>query len=61
MTDSKYILVRWPDIQDFMNHPEYPNSCYYDPQKEVWFVPERWESDNLGLGGDIGDLEDALG
>ena len=53
--------VEWPEIQDYMNNPDYPEDCYYDSEKGVWFIPKDWEPENLGLGGDIGDLEDALG
>jgi len=57
----KYIALDWPEIQDYMNNPDYPDKCYFDPDKNVWFIPEDWEPDNLELGGDIGDLDDALG
>ena len=53
--------VEWPEIQDYMNNPGYPEDCYYDSDKDVWFIPKDWEPDNLGLGGEIGDLDDALG
>ena len=43
MIDSKYILVRWPDIQDYMDRLDYPEKCYFDPEKDVWFIPESWE------------------
>lgn len=51
----RYILVEWPDIQDYMDNPDYPEKCYFDPNKNVWFVPETW--DDLKLGGDIGNLD----
>ena len=57
----KYVKVEWPEIQDYMDNSDYPEECYFDPKKNVWFIPENWESDDLGLGGDIGDLEDAMG
>ena len=68
----KYIKVEWPEIQDYMDNPEYPEECYFDPQKNCWFVPEVWIEDEWLLQreenefemyncGDIGDLEDALG
>ena len=75
----KYIKVEWPEIQDYMDNLEYPEECYFDPKKNVWFIPENWEPDYLELkeikenvfkslmddyselGGDIGDLEDAMG
>lgn len=57
----KYIKLDWPEIQDYMHHPDYQEECFYDAFRNVWFIPENWEPENLGLGGDIGDLEDALG
>ena len=68
----KYIKVEWPEIQDYMNNPEYDEECYFDPLKNCWFVPESWslwleEKTNWEeyvdefSGGDIGDLEDAMG
>ena len=39
---KKYVLVTWPDIQEYMERPSYPEECYFDPQKDVWFVPEEW-------------------
>lgn len=57
----KYIKVEWPEIQDYMDNPDYDKDCYFDSNKNVWFIPDIWEPDYLGLGGDIGDLEDALG
>lgn len=66
----KYIKVEWPEIQDYMDNPNYPEECYFDPEKNIWFVPEDWESNcresyyddtEEYKGGDIGDLEDALG
>ena len=38
----RYILVEWPDIQDYMDNPDYPEKCYFDPNKNVWFIPETW-------------------
>lgn len=57
----KYILIGWPEIQDYINNPNYPDDCYFDPIENVWFIPEDWEPDDLGLSGEIGDLEDAMG
>ena len=57
----KYIKVDWPEIQDYMNHPDYNKEVSYDPRRNCWFIPDTWEPDDLGLGGDIGDLEDAMG
>ena len=53
----KYIKVEWPEIQDYMDNPNYPEECYFDPIKNCWFVPEDWEPCDSNLGGDIGDLE----
>lgn len=41
----KYIKVEWPEIQDYMNYPNYPEECFFDPQKNVWFIPELWETE----------------
>ena len=57
----KYIKVEWPEIQDYMDKKDYNENVYYDPRRNCWFIPNTWEPDNLGLGGDIGDLEDAMG
>lgn len=57
----KYIKVEWPEIQDYMNNKGYPDEVGFDPIQNVWYIPEHWEPDNLELGGDIGDLEDAMG
>lgn len=43
--DIKYILIQWPEIQDFMEHPRY-NECYSalslneNDINSYWFVPE---------------------
>lgn len=42
----KYVLVKWPKIQRYMNNPNYSEDCYYDPQRDVWFIPEDWEEDS---------------
>lgn len=75
----KYIKLDWPEIQDYMHHPDYQEECFFDASKNAWFIPEDWNPDYLELkeikenvfkslmddyselGGDIGDLEDALG
>ena len=60
----KYIKVDWPEIKDYMDNPDFL-TCYFDPEKNVWFIPEWWETEkeleDEFSGGDIGDLEDALG
>ena len=45
----KYIRVEWPEIQDYMDNPNYSEECYFDPQKNCWFIPEKWDSDYLEL------------
>ena len=71
----KYIVIEWPEIQDYMERPDYPEECYIDPVKNVWLIPETWIDPYAGLsdeelkeefeeqwyGCDIGDLDDALG
>lgn len=41
----KYVKVEWPDIQDYMDNPEYPEECYFDPEKNAWFIPDWWETE----------------
>lgn len=57
----RYLKVEWPEIQEYMDHPDYPKECYFDPNKNVWFIPEDWETEYEFFGAEIGDLEDALG
>jgi hypothetical protein len=61
----KYIKVEWPEIQDYMDNPEYPEECFFDPKKNVWFIPEWWEAEkeleDEFSGGGMRDLEDAIG
>lgn len=45
----KYIKLEWPEIQDYMDNLDYPEECYYDSFKNVWFIPEDWDSDYLKL------------
>lgn len=40
-----YIKIEWPEIQQYMSHPKYPEDCYFDPFKNVWFIPEEWEEE----------------
>ena len=66
---TKYLAIGWPEIQEYMDHPDYPEECYFDPRKDTWFIPESWIMwhDNYEyekaeeLSGDIEDLEDAMG
>ena len=30
-----------------MNNPNYVEDCYFDPQKNVWLIPEDWEEDEM--------------
>jgi hypothetical protein len=39
---KKYVLVTWPDIQEYMEHEGYPEECGFDPVTNVWFIPEDW-------------------
>lgn len=65
----KYIVVDWPEIQSYMDRPDYKEECLFDPNKNLWAIPETWEEE-LGEqevnywdfdGPSIGDLEDAMG
>lgn len=45
MNKEKYIIVDWPEIQDFMEYPEYREECYVcnligKPEVEGWAIPE---------------------
>lgn len=40
MPMTKYIAVGWPEIQDYMDDTSYPDSVGFDPEKNIWFVPE---------------------
>jgi hypothetical protein len=47
-----------------MDKEDYNENVYFDPRKNCWFIPEDWEEqyyEDEFSGGDIGDLEDALG
>ena len=41
----KYIVIEWPEIQDYMKRPDYPEDSYFDPVKNVWLIPETWKED----------------
>ena len=43
----KYIVVGWPEIQDYMDNPGYPDDCLFDSEKNEWAIPEDWEPDYL--------------
>lgn len=63
----RYSLIEWPDVQYYMEKPWFGDKSYFDPIANVWFIPEKLEEDidiyweDPESGGDIGDLEDALG
>ena len=60
----KYVKVEWPEIQEYMDRPDYNENCYFDPRRNCWFIPEAWDEvlqEEEEWGGDIGDLEDAMG
>ena len=61
----RYVKVEWPEIQNYMDNPEYPEECFFAPEKNVWFIPDWWETEkeleDEFSGGNIGDLEDAMG
>ena len=40
----KYTRVDWPEIQDYMENPDF-EECYFDSEKNVWFIPEWWETE----------------
>lgn len=40
MEKTIYELVEWPDIQVFMEDYDYKDRVGFDPDKNVWFVPE---------------------
>ena len=60
----KYIKIEWPEIQDYMERENF-QECYFDYRKNVWFIPEWWETEkeleDEFSGGDIRDLKDAKG
>lgn len=39
-----YIKLEWPEIQDYMVRDNFSDYSYYDPLKDVWFIPESWDS-----------------
>ena len=40
MEKEMYEKVEWPDIQGFMEDDDYADRVYFDPENNVWFVPE---------------------
>lgn len=41
---QKFIAVDWPEIQEYMERPDYKQRVAFDPQKNLWFIPEEWWS-----------------
>ena len=41
----KYVKVEWPEIQDYMGNEDFKEECFFDPEKNVWFIPEWWETE----------------
>ena len=37
----KYIRIEWPEIQFYMDRPDYREECCFDPDKNCWFIPEH--------------------
>lgn len=44
---SVYIAVGWPEIQEFMEHKDYPTKVGFDPDKNTWFVPKEMYNEVL--------------
>lgn len=42
-----YIAVGWPEIQEFMEHKDYPTKVGFDPDKNTWFVPKEMYNEVL--------------
>lgn len=41
----KYVAITWPDVQDYMGIPEFSQESYFDPRKNVWLIPDWWETE----------------
>lgn len=37
---TKYICVKWPEYQIFMEHPRFEDDCYYCPDSSMYFISE---------------------
>lgn len=55
MEETKYIMVGWPEIQDFMDYTEYEEDCFMCyPIKDAnitisyWAVPEELYNRHYG-------------
>lgn len=45
----KYVVVTWPGVQNYMGNPEFRQKTYFDPEKNVWFIPKEWVGDVSGI------------
>lgn len=36
-----YVAVTWLEIQDFMEHEDYPTEVGFGPNMNLWFVPQE--------------------
>ena len=37
----KYIKVEFSDLKKYLNNDWFDSESYYDPFKQVWFIPEN--------------------
>lgn len=37
----KYIAVRWPEYQIFMEHSRFEEECYFCLDADIYFIPEN--------------------
>lgn len=40
MEKIMYEKIVWPDVRKYMEDDDYVNRVYFDPENNVWFVPE---------------------
>ena len=40
-----YIVVEWPEIQQYMERADYQEKVLFDPVKNLWAIPEEWVLD----------------
>ena len=40
MEKAIYEHLHWPAVQEYMEDDDYVDRVYFDPEKNVWFVPE---------------------
>jgi len=41
-----YVEMTWPEIQDYMTNPGYPEEVGFDPQRNKWYIPKEWYEAN---------------